>query len=53
MNVKLRWVFLLAVDLLVGGLAIAIARPIVAAEAGFKNLSDGKTLDGWKAADMS
>ena len=53
MNVKLRWVVILVVVLLVGGLAIVPAQAAVAAEAEFKNLFDGKTLDGWKAADMS
>ena len=53
MNVKLRWVVILVVVLVVGGLAIVPAHAVAAAEAEFKKLFDGKTLDGWKAADMS
>src|SRR4051812_11943265 len=53
MNVKLRWVVILVLMVLVGGLAIVPAHTVVAAEAGFKKLFDGKTLKGWKAAEMS
>ena len=53
MNAKLRSVILFFAVLLVGGLAIVPALPVIAAEAEFKKLFDGKTLDGWKAADMT
>ncbi len=53
MKVKVRWVILLVVVTLVSELAIMSGQAVVAAEAGFKNLFDGKTLEGWKAADMS
>jgi hypothetical protein len=53
MNVKLRWVVILVVVLVVGRLAAVPAHAVAAAGAEFKKLFDGKTLNGWKAAEMS
>ncbi len=52
MKFKSCFLTMLFVVNLVDGWQIA-SDQAVAAEAGFKNLFDGKTLDGWKAADMS
>lgn len=52
MNIKTSQMALLVVTALVTGLA-TVPQQVVAADAGFKELFDGKTFDGWKAADMS
>src|SRR4030095_17165486 len=51
-NLKLSCAVRLVLVTVVAGLAIVPAHAI-AAEAEFKKLFDGKTLAGWKAADMS
>lgn len=43
----------LIVALLASGAAFLPSGRAIAAEKGFQSLFDGKTLDGWKAADMS
>jgi hypothetical protein len=53
MNVKLRWVVILVLVVVVGGLSIVPAHAAAPAEAEFKELFDGKTLNGWKAAEMN
>jgi hypothetical protein len=51
MNAKLCWHHILVV--VVVGLAARPQQALFAAEDGFKDLFDGKTLDGWKAVDMT
>jgi hypothetical protein len=51
MNAKLCWLHILVV--VVGGPAAVPQQTLIAAENDFQELFDGKTLDGWKAVDMT
>jgi hypothetical protein len=51
MNAKLRWQHILIAVIV--GLVAQPQLPLFAAENEFKDLFDGKTLDGWKAVDMT
>lgn len=53
MRLALRTGVALLAPLLVVGAAITSPHRALAEEKGFQSLFDGKTLDGWKAADMS
>jgi hypothetical protein len=52
-EVKSRWLTMSVVVFVAGSFAAISAQPVFAAESAFKKLFDGKTLRGWKAADMS
>ncbi len=49
----MRTIYLQLVGLVLLGLVGSVTSAAVAEEAGFKAIFDGKTLDGWKAPDMS